>query len=89
MTVISGSRRDQLAQIAYDAYNREIIKPGMQAPFHAVADALLAELGDEEAPHCASCTCGCTCGYGGLHEPENPRCELYDPSVTVPAQETT
>lgn len=27
-------------------------------------------------PHCETCTCGCTCGYGGFHEPENPRCAL-------------
>lgn len=27
-------------------------------------------------PHCQTCTCGCTCGYGGFHEPENQRCEL-------------
>jgi hypothetical protein len=30
----------------------------------------------ERGPHCETCTCGCTCGYGGQHEPENPHCEL-------------
>lgn len=25
--------------------------------------------------HCASCTCGCTCGYGGDHVEGNPLCE--------------
>ena len=30
----------------------------------------------EHGPHCETCTCGCACGYGGHHEPENPHCEL-------------
>ena len=30
----------------------------------------------EHGPHCATCTCGCTCGYGGQHEPTNLRCDL-------------
>ena len=26
--------------------------------------------------HCPTCTCGCTCGWGGQHDPDNPRCDL-------------
>lgn len=26
--------------------------------------------------HCDTCTCGCTCGYGGQHDDINPRCAL-------------
>ena len=36
----------------------------------------MSDTAEIDAPHCPTCTCGCTCGYGGLHEPENPRCEL-------------
>lgn len=27
-------------------------------------------------PHCPTCTCGCTCGFGGEHLDNNPRCDL-------------
>jgi hypothetical protein len=37
-----------------------------------------AEAGEGEA-HCPTCNCGCTCGYGGLHEPLNARCALFIP----------
>ena len=30
----------------------------------------------EHGPHCETCTCGCTCGYGGQHEPDKESCEL-------------
>jgi len=30
----------------------------------------------EHGPHCETCTCGCTCGYGGQHEPDKETCEL-------------
>lgn len=38
--------------------------------------------------HCETCTCGCTCGYGGFHEPENEACELNksDEERTAEAQ---
>lgn len=32
--------------------------------------------GVEHGPHCETCTCGCTCGYGGQHVAENSRCSL-------------
>jgi hypothetical protein len=44
-----------------------------------------AQAVENDAPHCPTCTCGCTCGYGGLHEPENPRCEL-NTRVTPPEE---
>lgn len=33
----------------------------------------------ESGPHCETCTCGCTCGWGGQHSPDNPRCDLNNP----------
>jgi len=26
--------------------------------------------------HCKTCICGCTCGFGGEHVEDNPRCAL-------------
>ena len=38
------------------------------------------------ARHCPTCTCGCTCGYGGQHEPSNVNCDLYDPDEGTDAR---
>lgn len=27
--------------------------------------------------HCKTCVCGCTCGFGGEHVEDNPRCALF------------
>jgi hypothetical protein len=35
-------------------------------------------VGVEHGPHCETCTCGCTCGYGGEHLDNNPRCALNE-----------
>jgi hypothetical protein len=46
----------------------------------------------ERGPHCETCTCGCTCGYGGQHEPENPHCELNrgsEGTMSAPYSEVT
>lgn len=32
----------------------------------------------DHGPHCHTCTCGCTCGYGGQHDPNNPHCYLNE-----------
>lgn len=45
------------------------------------------DVGVEHGPHCATCTCGCTCGYGGQHEPANARCDLNQ--ATTPAEPPT
>lgn len=44
--------------------------------WHAHLADILLPLIEAEKAHCATCTCGCNCGYGGMHEPENPRCNL-------------
>jgi hypothetical protein len=41
--------------------------------------------------HCETCTCGCTCGFGGLHDDGNPRCDLNTtptPTERESAEET-
>jgi hypothetical protein len=30
----------------------------------------------DSAGHCKTCACGCTCGFGGEHVEDNPRCAL-------------
>lgn len=43
----------------------------------------------EHGPHCVTCVCGCTCGYGGHHEPTNRNCALnaHAPTDTLSGYE--
>lgn len=40
--------------------------------------------GREAMRHCPTCTCGCTCGYGGQHEPNNVMCALSEKEYWSP-----
>lgn len=64
---------DRQEAIVWRRYTWETARPILEAAGWTIRDA--------GTKHCNTCTCGCTCGYGGQHEPENAACALNQESA--------